>query len=202
MEHVIDTYINEASGIFKLLSSNNYPFLPADNPTQAIKLDILYYNQHSGDKLLAPYYFRLYNQQQEGHTQAETNAIVMAMISNSIALLYADKWNKLYNSLVTATYNALANYDIEEEETPDIEVSNTTRDNVYGFDDTSEDGVEKDLKTYVSNTTGTNTKTKTGRDGRVTAQKLLEQELNIRKNLFYEILFSDIDSILALKIYD
>lgn len=203
MKRVIDTYLSENVGIFKLLSTQGFNFLPSEDTSLPLKLDLIYYNQHSGSKLLAPYYHRLYKIYDDGtRTESEINGLVMSAIMNSLSVLYGDKWTKLYISLVTAQYDALSNYDIEEEETPDIEVSNTTRDNVYGFDDTSEDGVESNLKAYISNTTGSNTKTKVGRDGRVTAQKLLEQELNIRKNLFYEILFSDIDSMLALKIYD
>lgn len=203
MKRVSDTYLNENYGIFKLLQTNNWDFLPTDNNSLPVKLDLIYYYQHSGDKLLAPFYLKLYKIYDDGHhTEDEINAIVMTNIANSVALMYGDKWQKLYTSLVSAEYNALGNYDITEIETPDLTTENTTNDSVYGFDSTDPDGEPKDKRSYVSEVTGTNTKERSGRDGRVTAQKLLEQELAVRKNLFYEILFSDIDSMLALKIYD
>ena len=132
----------------------------------------------------------------------EINTLVLTDVSNSIALVYGDKWEKLYNSMVVASYDALNNYDITEVETPDLTTENTTEDNTFGFDSTSVDGEPKDKRSYVSETTGTNTTERAGRDGKVTAQKLLEQEIAVRENLFYEILFSDVDSMLALKIYD
>ena len=204
MDKVSDTYLSENVGIFKLLQSNDFDFLPADDTTNLpVKLDTLYYYQHSGSKCLSPYYYKLYEAYDNGsRTEAEINALVMANIANSVALMYGDKWTKLYNSLVVASYDALNNYNITEIETPDLTTENTTEDNTFGFDSSSENGVPKDKRSFISEMTGTNTKERTGRDGRVTAQKLLEQELVVRENLFYDILFSDIDSMLALKIYN
>ena len=203
MKRVSDTYLSESVGIFKLLQANDFDFLPTEETSLPVKLDLIYYYQHSGNKRLAPYYFRLYKSYDDGtRTEAEINALVMANIANSVALLYGDKWTKLYNSLVVAQYDAINNYDITEVETPDLTTETTTQDNTYGFDSTAEDGEPRDRRSLVSTETGENTKTRVGRDGRVTPQKLLEQELVVRENLFYDILFSDIDSMLALKIYD
>ena len=203
MKRVSDTYLSENVGIFKLLQTNNFSFLPTDDNSLPVKLDNLYYYQFSGDKKLSPYYYKLYKIYDNGsRTEAEINALVMANTANSVALMFGDKWSKLYTSLVTASYDALNNYDITEEEEPDLTTEDTIRDNTYGFDTSSEDGEPKDLRSAIRTMTGTNTKTRSGRDGRVTPQKLLEQELVVRENLFYEILFRDIDSILALKIYE
>lgn len=203
MKRVSDTYLSESVGIFKLLQANDFDFLPTEEASLPVKLDLIYYYQHSGNKRLAPYYYRLYKSYDDGtRTEAEINALVMANIANSVALLYGDKWTKLYNSLVVAQYDAINNYDITEVETPDLTTETTTQDNTYGFDSTAENGEPRDRRSLVSTETGENTKTRVGRDGRVTPQKLLEQELVVRENLFYDILFSDIDSMLALKIYD
>lgn len=203
MKRVSDTYLSESVGIFKLLQANDFDFLPTEETSLPVKLDFIYYYQHSGNKHLAPYYYRLYKKYDNGsRTEAEINALVMTDIANSVALIYGDKWSKLYNSLVVAQYDAINNYDITEVETPDLTTETTTQDNTYGFDSTAEDGEPRDRRSLVSTETGENTKTRVGRDGRVTPQKLLEQELVVRENLFYDILFSDIDSMLALKIYD
>lgn len=203
MKRVNDTYKSEAVGIFKLLQTQDFNFLPSEDDELPIKLDTMYYYQHSGSKLLAPFYHRLYEKYyDETKTEAEINALVMTAMANSIAIMYGDKWEKLYTSLVASNYDALSNYDITEVETPDLTTENTTDDSTYGFDTTAEDGEPKDKRVYVSEVTGTNTKERTGRDGKVTAQKMLEQELAVRENLFYEILFSDVDSMLALKIYE
>lgn len=203
MKRVSDTYLSENVGIFKLLWTQGFSFLPVEDTSLPVKLDLIYYYQHSGNKRLAPYYYKLYKLYDDGtRTEAEINGLCMNAIMNSIATIYGDKWEKLYSSLVVAQYDAINNYDITEVETPDLTTENTTRDNTYGFDTVSEDGEPRDYRSYVSEETGTNTKTRVGRDGRVTPQKLLEQELVVRENLFYEILFSDIDSMIALKIYD
>ena len=203
MKRVSDTYLSESVGIFKLLQANDFDFLPTEETSLPVKLDLIYYYQHSGSKRLAPFYYKLYKSYDNGtRTEAEINALVMANIANSVALIYGDKWTKLYNSLVVAQYDAINNYDITEVETPDLTTETTTQDNTYGFDSTAEDGEPRDKRSLVSTETGENTKTRVGRDGRVTPQKLLEQELVVRENLFYDILFSDIDSMLALKIYN
>jgi hypothetical protein len=203
MKRVNDTYKSEAVGIFKLLQTQDFNFLPSGDNDLPIKLDTMYYYQHSGSKLLAPFYHRLYDKYYDDtKTEAEINALVMTAMANSIAIMYGDKWQKLYTSLVASNYDALSNYDITEVETPDLTTENTTDDSTYGFDTTAENGEPKDKRVYVSEVTGTNTKERTGRDGKVTAQKMLEQELAVRENLFYEILFSDVDSMLALKIYE
>lgn len=203
MKRVNDTYKSEDVGIFKLLQTQEFNFLPSDDNDLPIKLDTMYYYQHSGSKLLAPFYHRLYDKYYDDtKTEAEINALVMTAMANSIAIMYGDKWQKLYTSLVASNYDALSNYDITEVETPDLTTENTTDDSTYGFDTTAENGEPKDKRVYVSEVTGTNTKERTGRDGKVTAQKMLEQELAVRENLFYEILFSDVDSMLALKIYE
>lgn len=203
MKRVNDTYKSEAVGIFKLLQTQDFNFLPSEDNELPIKLDTMYYYQHSGSKLLAPFYHRLYEKYyDETKTEAEINALVMTAMANSIAIMYGDKWEKLYTSLVASNYDALSNYDITEVETPDLTTTNTTDDSTYGFDTTAENGEPKDKRVFVSEETGMNTKERTGRDGKVTAQKMLEQELAVRENLFYEILFSDVDSMLALKIYE
>ena len=184
MKRVSDTYLSENVGIFKLLQANDFDFLPLEETSLPVKLDLIYYYQHSGSKILAPFYFKLYQSYDDGtRTEAEINALVMANIANSVALMFGDKWTKLYNSLVVAQYDAINNYDITEVETPDLTTETTTQDNTYGFDSTAEEGEPRDRRSFVSTETGDNTKTRVGRDGRVTPQKLLEQELVVRENL-------------------
>ena len=204
MKKVSDTYLNENVGIFKLLQNNNFTFLPSSDNDLPVKLDLIYYYRNSGDKKLAPFYNKLYKKYEleyPAYTESQLNALVMGKIADSVGTIYGDKWEKLYTSMVVASYDALNNYDITEVEEPDLTTENTTLDNTFGFDSTGDDGEHKDKRSYVSETTGTNTTERTGRDGKITAQKMLEQEIAVRKNLFYEILFSDIDSIFALKIY-
>lgn len=43
--------------------------------------------------------------------------------------------------------------------------------------------------------------THSGNNGKNTFQDLLNQELEVRKNLFYEIVFTDIDSVLTIPVY-
>ena len=152
------------------------------------------------------------------------NASLMSVLISSIIERYKDKWNRLYDSLITQQYNPLENYSMEESEkskianvdsvktnSSDSGTANTTNDN-YGFNSITAQPVTK--STATTSTTSTNnvdgtkttdsdkTLTRKGNIGVTTSQQMLESEVILRnKYLFQDIIFKDLDDILMLDIY-
>lgn len=152
------------------------------------------------------------------------NASLMSVLISSIIERYKDKWNRLYNTLITQQYNPIENYSMEESEklklanvdsvktnSSDSGTANTTNDN-YGFNSTTAQPATKSTATTSSTSTnnvdGTKTTdsdktlTRKGNIGVTTSQQMLESEVILRnKYLFQDIIFKDLDDILMLDIY-
>ena len=106
-----------------------------------------------------------------------------------------------------STYNPINNYDMEETRTPDLSTGVTasaeSKTGVFGFNGTNaKDSASNDGSSNSTTTlTGTDTLTRKGNIGVTTTQQMITQEIELRKHDFYRIIYSDIDSILCLKIY-
>lgn len=139
---------------------------------------------------------------------------------------FGTPWAKKYAALV-AEYNPIENYDMIEEEDTSITddadtrvtgnaANNTTSvsssHNVYGYNsssptpadsDSTSTGTNTDLDTKYDNERGIDrTLTRHGNIGVTTSQQMIESELKLRAYHFFEEVFKDIDTILALPIYD
>lgn len=135
-------------------------------------------------------------------------------------------WTKAYNAIV-AEYNPIENYDMVEEEDStitddaDTRVTGSATDNttsvesthnVYGYNsssaspsesDSTSTGTKTDLDTKYDNERGIDrTLTRHGNIGVTTSQQMIESELKLRAFKFFERVFKDIDTLLALPIYD
>lgn len=152
------------------------------------------------------------------------NASLMSVLITSIIERYKDKWNRLYNTLITQQYNPIENYSMEESEklklanvdsvktnSSDSGTVNTTNDN-YGFNSNTAQPATKSTATTsatsTNNVDGTKTTdsdktlTRKGNIGVTTSQQMLESEVILRnKYLFQDIIFKDLDNILMLDIY-
>lgn len=139
---------------------------------------------------------------------------------HSLASKYADKWEKLYSAM-KAQYSLLNNYSITEIRSPDLEETidnsensksqTTTNSGLYGFNsdtlspssstDSTSEGLEADNHgTSTKTNTGTETTTKTGNIGRDN-QDMILKEIELRKTLYWEMVFDDISSELLKGIY-
>lgn len=158
------------------------------------------------------------------YEEVVNNSSLMSVLISSIIERYKDKWNRLYDSLITQQYNPIENYSMEESEktkvanvdsvktnSSDSGTSNTTNDN-YGFNSITAQPATK--STTSNSTTSTNnvdgtkttdsdkTLTRKGNIGVTTSQQMLESEVILRnKYLFQDIIFKDLDDILMLDIY-
>lgn len=114
----------------------------------------------------------------------------------------------------TETFN-----NVQDQRTPNLTKSGSANatTGVFGFNGTtakdsatndgtsseSVTGTDTNVKTgNITNAeTGTDTTTRKGNIGVTSSQQLIESELELRKHDFYRIIYTDIDSILCLKIY-
>ena len=158
------------------------------------------------------------------YEEVVNNASLMSVLISSIIERYKDKWNRLYNTLITEQYNPLENYSMEESEkskvanvdsvksnSSDSGTANSTNDN-YGFNSITAQPATKSTTTTsatsTNNVDGTKTTdsdktlTRKGNIGVTTSQQMLESEVILRnKYLFQDIIFKDLDDILMLDIY-
>ena len=192
------------------------------NSTNVEQLNQDYYLSHSSDKYISPFVERLYN---DGKTASEISSYVASICYNR----FSEKWKKIYSALMTE-YKPLENYSMEEIRTPDltdedtenvgseIKTERTTNaSNKYkgfnadepvtinetdGEESSTTSGVKANNETSRTSThTGTETLTRAGNIGVTTSQQMLESEFKVRQFDFYQSIFDDIDSVMALMIY-
>lgn len=164
------------NGIFTALQSMEIPWKNADMSTE---LDIDYYNNYSGSKIISPLLYSLTGGNETTETDLET-------LASLIFKIYGKRWTKLWDTM-NFEYNPIENYSMVETMTDDTTVTeygkthtvdgtttrtpnltetetpNLTRDsekNRYGFN--SNDAVPADTETETQ--TGTNTTTTNGTD--------------------------------------
>lgn len=195
--------------------------------TLAKTIDERFILEHSGSKKLSPlftrliYFSRIY----------ETPFNEMEKLADDVINAYADKWNKLYNAIITSNYNPLENYNMEQVETPDITRERDTEQNtkvttsssgdssgsVHGFNsvvavpteegetssEVTVEGDKADNTTHEAETeTGTRELTRHGNIGVTTSQQMLESEVTLREKVnFYNIVLNDIAKLLCLNVY-
>ena len=179
-------------------------------------LDYIYYFNHSGQKTTT----KLFN---ECYTSNSLDYLARIIIAR-----YKVKWTKIYNALFDTTYNLLDDNhrtsirtpDLSQTETQKRNVSVTTQnygndtDSVYGFNSTtpvnSDASSNANTQTISANgetnktstsVTQTGTETVTTHGSRTSAQKRIEEELELRKTEFYDILMKDVDRLLVLSVY-
>lgn len=195
INEIVDIFDDSTAGIFHALKSiaSGESFGWLDNDEY---LDIDYYVSHSGEKYASRFYLTMIDHNKD-----------ISYIANIIYNRFSEKWKHIYDAMMLE-YNPLENYSMQEDENVNTDITNTSNgsSNVFGFNTDSEDGVS-DSKNEVSSTTSGKFDdnhrklTRSGNIGVTTSQQMLESELEIRKNIFIEMVMNDIDSIMCLKIY-
>ena len=149
----------------------------------------------------------------------ETNpSTFLANIAEHIAYRFGDNFQKLYAVYFNGDYNPLHNYDMEEIRTPELDttidsdaktkITTTTELNQYGFNSTdpvptdkntaTTEGEKNDNATHSkTEERGKDTLTRKGNIGVLSSQKLLIEELNLRKYDYWKEVFILIDKILV-----
>ena len=199
--------------IFKKMVNldNSLNFVTSENYQE---LDIYYYTAHAERKYMSNTVEELLQEETDG-----TIADALTMVAKILLANFGVKWTKMY-SVLNAEYNALNDIDYTETETPNLteatnidtmtESSGDNSGNLYGFNSELETPANTTYSQVNNHNTAdaeSNFKTKTGT---ITRQKvgslgdkssLVQKELDIRKNMLYNIIYSDIDSIMTLPIW-
>lgn len=243
---ILDTFDLSKGGIFRAIYNlNELPFL---NEEDAVLLDQIYYYSYAYDKYISNYIMNLTMliapivsddllvSEQLVCDEGDVNI----KIAKYILLKYKVSWINQYNAL-TAEYNPIDNYSMTETEKPNLTRSvsssenttqtpnltttsgnnGSTKNNYYGFNDSSVDGsslnsssanstnttsqtgnnkVDTSSSTTETNS-GTRTLTRKGNIGVTTSQQMIESELELRKKQFFDIMIKDVDKIMSLSIY-
>lgn len=191
--------------------------------SQSSQLDFEYFGNRSGEKTVSPIVRRMVG---DGEYLQPGD---MDKIAGFIADKFRVSWKMLWNSLqMEDAYVPYENYNMNEEfhkTTNDTENSGgqdktkhgkTTDTDLYhyGFNSTEKQssGAESmrdggitavDHKADSTRNIGEDsTMHRHGNIGVTTNQQMIESEIELRKKNFFDIVYSDVDSVLALKIYD
>lgn len=190
------------NGIFKLLQ-DKFEWLTDEN---VVSLNMSYYFGHSGSKEITPLYENLL----ENYSQEDA----LQYMANIVYVTYNKSWNKIYEAL-SSEYNPIHNYNMSETEESDSTSkssvsttgNSTENNNVYGFNSDSskpsDTQTSEATTTQDSNGTGSGTRklSRQGNIGVTTSQKMLREELEVRKTIFFDNIMKDVDKLLCLCIY-
>ena len=193
INQIVDIFTDSTSGIFHALkdiaTGESFEWLDNDE-----YLDITYYVSHSGEKYASRFYL----------TMLEHDKTI-SDIANIIFNKFSDKWKRIYDAIMME-YNPINNYDMVENEKVNSKIISTvgTDNKTYGFG--SGTPAPTDTADSTSTTEGDKDDnyrelTRSGNIGVTTSAQLLEGELEVRKNIFIDIVMNDIDTIMCLKLY-
>lgn len=193
INQIVDIFTDSTSGIFHALkdiaTGESFEWLDNDE-----YLDITYYVSHSGEKYASRFYL----------TMLDHNKTIND-IAHIIFNKFSDKWKRIYDA-IKMEYNPINNYDMVENEKVNSKITSTvgTDNKTYGFGSTT--AAPTDEAASTSTTEGTKDDnfrelTRSGNIGVTTSAQLLEGELEVRKNIFIDIVMNDIDTIMCLKLY-
>ena len=202
-------------GIFDYISNP-----PWETEVDSSQLNLEYFGNHSGSKTVSPLVRKML-----------TNGILEDSSRQALALLISSKfkvnWMRLWNAEI-AVYDPVHNYDMHEEGTrtgsnrneshstdeTQHGRSNTSRYSHYGFNSQESNPSDEDVTTEGGTTNlnrngsvdytideGT-TLHRYGNIGVTTNQQMIEAERSIRMWNYFNSVYKDIDSVLAIKIYD
>lgn len=205
----------ENKGIFEY-----FPDPPWKDAISSVELNLEYFGNISGSKGISPLVSKML-----------TDGILEDSSRQALALLISSKfkvnWMRLWNAEI-AVYDPVHNYDMHEEgtrtgnnrnESQSTDEthhgrSNTSRYSHYGFNSQSSNPSDEDVTTE-GGTTGLNrngsvdytinegtTLHRYGNIGVTTNQQMVEAERSLRMWNYFNSVYKDIDSVLAIRIYD
>lgn len=192
--------------------------IPWDKSNSILDLDYIY--RWSGNKSISPLVRHVLG---DNSVMPDSGYATLAAV---VWTHFGDQWTRAYNALVTE-YMPLENYNMVETEVNEITDDSTTdvtgsatnnnttvssAKNVYGYNTSTavpsetesiNTGQNTDVKTDYDNTRNIDRELhRSGNIGVTTSQQMLEAELKLRAYRFFERVYKDVDSILALPIYD
>ena len=167
-----------------------------DSFIAAMKIE--YYYNHAFTKYISLLFYNLIN-------IPKTIDEVADLLASVIVNKFKTKWTRLHEVL-NLTYNPIDNYNMSETENTQLksEVDISNANSIYAFNDTAATPTsESSSKSSTNALLNDNMRelTRKGNIGVTSSQQLIESEIELREYNFIETIYSDIDSILTLKIY-
>ena len=167
-----------------------------DSLIAAMKIE--YYYNHAFTKYISLLFYNLINIPKTMDEVAESLASV-------IVNKFKTKWSRLYEVL-NLTYNPIDNYNLSETEKTQLktEANVSNANSIYAFNDTkATPASESNSKTSTNALLNDNVREliRKGNIGVTNSQQMINSELELREYNLIETIYSDIDSILTLKIY-
>ena len=167
-----------------------------DSLVAAMKIE--YYYNHAFTKYISLLFYNLINIPK---TMDEVADLLASVIVNK----FKTKWTRLHD-LLNLDYNPIDNYSMSETENTQLksEANVSNANSIYAFNDTkATPASESNSKTSTNALLNDNVRelTRKGNIGVTSSQQLINSELELREYNLIEVIYSDIDSILTLKIY-
>lgn len=177
----------------KPLIQNNYTFFKAiveaftpNLDYDDSLLDFTYFIEHSADKNISPLIEKIFELDNLEISPDNVTQQLFTFLTSLILNKYFNKWNRLYNALVIATYNPIENYDMTEERTVTGQATTTmtqelnqkttekideTRqidNSTYGFNVNTSSPISSGTETNSTGVNGNTVELQTQGDGNVT----------------------------------
>ena len=157
------------------------------------------------DKYASPVLVNWYNKYHEDSDRGRVSTL--NRLIDMIYDRYYPNWYYLHESLY-ADYNPIHNYNMDEHEDINSKITNTNEgiNNNFGFNTTSDTGVGNEYSNNEITTEGLAKDNyrdlkRSGNIGVTTTQKMVEQEIELRKHKYLDLIFADIIDLLTLDIY-
>lgn len=175
----------------------NFPLLSWFEEIKPVNCNIDYYTR-SGFRTVSPLFEQILKIEDVTSRYETLGAILNQR--------FEDKWKRLYETF-KKEYNPIHNYNMSEKTNSqtNYEVSEKSNDNVYGFNSLESVGNSENesSRQVVANKDDNETIVeRSGNIGVTTTQKMINEEINVRKYILLEEIYKDIDSVLTLKIFE
>ena len=126
-------------------------------------------------------------------------------LANYIGCRFDTKWQRLYDALETE-YSLLDNYNYTEKENVGSKVTNSTStdNNVYGFNSPTTSPTQRNSIESISSGSKSDNERELSKHGLLneTPQSMISREFEMRKLNLYNIIYKDVDGVLASDIYN
>lgn len=187
------------NGIFQNLGS----WVPWANDADVdpASLDLDYFGLRSGYRTPSPLVQKM--------APAYPKQLDAVQIGRLVALIrskFGYNWQKLWDAMQTQ-YSPLENYDMNESGDSglrrDSKITTTGEDGIAALGTTSYTNIAKSVATtegeaVYNNEIGAHTLHRHGNIGVTTSQQMLQSEIELRRTHYFDIIMSDVDSILTI----
>ena len=215
------------TGIFTSIAMNWCPWVGELSNDELQGLDIEYFGNHSGYKMASPLLDKIaYRVEERQVGTNDPNDERMKMLRNALKAMYGYEWQKLWDAW-KAQYDPIHNYDMTEgivDHTHEKNDKNTITDSKSETDMKTVNSVKplnsasmepltqsesdmdttrlklnnEEVKDDTMNRWETIDKTRSGNIGTLSYQDMLQKEMDLRKNHFFDIIMTDLDKVLTI----